>query len=99
MIDREKVIKESEEAIDILAKAEEPTFWIDSVRCALENAIVLLKEQEPVEPWLSYDGNEYHFHCTACDAVIYHNGASRDETKAREYAKFCRQCGRSVKWE
>jgi len=46
MNDREKVIKESEEAIDVLAKAEEPTFWIDFVRCAFENALALLKEQE-----------------------------------------------------
>lgn len=44
MTDREKVIKESEEAIDILAKAEEPTFLLDFVRCAFENAIALLKE-------------------------------------------------------
>ena len=47
MTDREKVIKESEEAIDILAKAEEPTFWLDFVRCAFENALALLKDQEP----------------------------------------------------
>ena len=47
MPDRETVIKESEEAIDILAKADEPTFWMDFVRCAFENALALLKEQEP----------------------------------------------------
>lgn len=45
MPDREKVIKEAEEAIDILAKAEEPTFWMDFVRCAFEKALALLKEQ------------------------------------------------------
>lgn len=46
MPDMEKVIKEAEEAIDILAKADEPTFWMDFVRCAFENALALLKEQE-----------------------------------------------------
>ena len=59
----------------------------------------LLKEHEPVEPWLSYDGNEYIFHCSNCDYEIYHNGDSRDEYKAKEYAIFCRHCGRKVKWE
>lgn len=48
MTDREKVIKESEEAVDILAKAEEPTFWLDFVRCAFENALALLKEQPEI---------------------------------------------------
>lgn len=46
MADREKVIKEFEEAIDILAKAEEPIFWMDFVRCACVNALELLKEQK-----------------------------------------------------
>ena len=46
MTDREKVIRESEEAIDILAKAEEPTFWLDFVRCAFDNALALLKEEQ-----------------------------------------------------
>ena len=59
----------------------------------------LMEEQEPVEPWMSYDGKEYVFHCKNCDYEIYHNGDSRDETKAREYALFCRHCGRRVKWE
>ena len=52
MADREKVIKESEEAIEILGKVDEPTFWLDFVRVAFENALSLLKAQEPVEPRL-----------------------------------------------
>lgn len=59
----------------------------------------LLKEQEAVEPWLSYDGKEYIFHCSNCDYEIYHNGDSREEKAASKYAKFCRHCGRAVKWE
>ena len=48
MPDREKVIKEAEEAIKILGKVEEPTFWCDFVRVAFENTLALLKEQEVV---------------------------------------------------
>ena len=44
-MDREKIMKEAEKSIDILAKAEEPTFWMDFVRCAFKNAVALLKEQ------------------------------------------------------
>lgn len=54
-MDREKVIKESEEAIEILAKAEEPTFWMDFVRCAFENALALLKEQKHGETFIVID--------------------------------------------
>lgn len=44
-MDREKVIKEAEEAIGFLSKAEEPTCWLDFVRCAFEDTLALLKEQ------------------------------------------------------
>ena len=47
MADIEKVIKESEEAIEILGKVDEPTFWLDFVRVAFENALSLLKAQGP----------------------------------------------------
>ena len=66
-MDREKVIKESEEAIEILAKAEESTFWMDFVRCAFENALAMLKEQEAVQPtW----GRGKPF-CGACGLRIH----------------------------
>lgn len=67
MNDREKVIKESEEAIDILAKAEEPTFWMDFVRGAFEDALALLKEPEALQPtW----GRGKPF-CGACGLRIH----------------------------
>ena len=80
MVDREKVIKESEEAIDILAKAEEPTFWMDFVRCAFENAIDMLKEQEPITGETS-DGyhtfNELYHHRAVLFSVIVANYPDR----------------------
>jgi hypothetical protein len=47
MADREKVITDVEEAIKILGKVDELTFWLDFVRVAVERALELLKEQEP----------------------------------------------------
>ena len=58
----------------------------------------LLKAQEPVEPWISWDGDECFFRCMACDTVIFLFFTSREETIARDYVKFCRKCGRPVKW-
>ena len=35
MPDREKAIKDVEQAIEILSKVDEPTFWLDFVRVAV----------------------------------------------------------------
>lgn len=47
MADRAKVITDVEEAIKILSKVDEPTFRLDFVRVAVENALKLLIAQEP----------------------------------------------------
>jgi hypothetical protein len=52
MADREKVITDVEEAIKILGKVDEPTFWLDFVRVAVENALKLLKGPT-VSGWVS----------------------------------------------
>lgn len=83
MPDREKVIKDSEEAIDILTKAEEPTFWMDFVRCAFENALVLLKEQEAVAV---HDPGAY---CPKCGWMLY----------PEDHPHHCGSCGQAVKWD
>lgn len=88
----------NQEAIKTI-EANYPPEKYSMLREALDMDLALLKEKEPVEPWLSYDGNEYIFHCSNCDYEIYHNGDSRDEYKAKEYAIFCRHCGRKVKWD
>ena len=95
MNDMEKVIKESEEAIRILAKAEEPTFWMDFVRCAFENAIALLKEQEPKSVLSKRECETLpnHFErkgfCPKCHQVV----------EWRLNRLYCGFCGQAVKWE
>lgn len=94
-MDREKVIKESEEAIDILAKAEEPTFLLDFVRCAFENALSLLKEQEAMRVLSQRECETLPNHyerkgfCPKCHQVVewYLNRS------------YCGYCGQAVKWD
>jgi uncharacterized protein (UPF0212 family) len=92
-MDREKVIKEVEEVINVLSKAEEPTFWLDFVRCAVENALELLKEQEPMQVKTDMYGNAYCPWCST-DGTI-EMGAQRLHLGTQ----FCPYCGRPVKWE
>ena len=64
---------------------------------ALMDAIALLKEQEAVEPSFKQDEKGiFVWCCGSCGAYMYHIYDGID--KAKEYVKFCRQCGRSVKW-
>ena len=61
-------------------------------------ALTLLKEQEAVKPLFKQDEKGiFVWCCGSCGAYMYHIYDRID--KAKEYAKFCRQCGRSVKWE
>lgn len=58
----------------------------------------LLKEHEVVEPICRHSGEGiFVWTCGSCGAYMYHiyNGID----KAKEYAKYCRQCGRKVKWD
>lgn len=48
--------------------------------------IDLLKEQEAVEPYVVNNNYEQHWKCGYCDSVV----GVQD--------KYCRQCGRPVKW-
>lgn len=78
----------------------------ETVRCAIEQDlegdgfnvdVALLKEQEAVEPTFKQDDDGiFVWACGSCGAYMYHiyNGID----KAKEYAKYCRQCGRAVDW-
>ena len=60
--------------------------------------VTLLKEQEAVEPSFKQDEKGiFVWCCGSCGAYMYHIYDGID--KAKEYAKFCRQCGKPVLWE
>ena len=62
------------------------------------DVLELLKEQEAVEPTFKQDKDGiFVWACGSCGAYMYHIYDGID--KAKEYAKFCRQCGKAVKWE
>ena len=57
-----------------------------------------LKEQEAVEPSFKQDEKGiFVWRCGSCGAYMYHIYDGID--KAKEYAKFCRKCGKPVLWE
>ena len=62
-----------------------------------KDAIELLKEQEAVEPSFKQGENGiFVWCCGSCGAYMYHIYDGIDN--AKEYAKYCRQCGKRVKW-
>lgn len=67
------------------------------VRDCINDALELLKEQA-VEPTFKQDKDGiYVWACGSCGAYMYHIYEGID--KAKEYAKFCRKCGKAVKWD
>ena len=61
----------------------------------LDNAIALLKAQEPVEPIRDINGVYY---CGNCDTICvgYEVEFTHSIIKVENY---CHKCGRAVKWE
>lgn len=90
MTDTEKVILQCKQAINSGEPILDYSFYY--------NILNLLKEQEAVEPWFKPDDDGiFVWCCGSCGAYMYHIYEGID--KAKEYAKFCRQCGKPVKWE
>ncbi len=101
MIDREKVIKGLNSCAKWMKENDGDAcnscpyhnhFSYDDNDCiAMVNseAIVLLKEQEAVEPipFHRSDGTIFRYECRKCRTKIFKNDL------------FCRHCGRHVKWE
>ena len=94
MTEREKVIKGLEVCID-----REPGKY-DCYKCPYEtdgndcdinlskDALALLKEQEPVDPAIGGNQNScWYFICPRCQLAIDKGD------------KYCRHCGRKVKWD
>ena len=103
MIDREKVIKGLETILDIsnaksdMAIGKGKIVWAGFAN-DVADAISLLKEQAAVEPTFKQDEKGiFVWCCGSCGAYMYHIYDGID--KAKEYAKFCRQCGKPVLWE
>ena len=92
MRDSFDLLKEQEDLGTELANA------VELIHKKNERIEKLLKEYEAVEPTFKQDKDGiYVWACGSCGAYMYHIYDGID--KAKEYAKYCRQCGRKVKWE
>jgi hypothetical protein len=96
MTDREKVVKQFMHLLNA-AKGNYQDF-VDLTVDLGEEIAALLKEQEAVEPTFKQgEDGVFVWACGSCGAYMYHIYDGID--KAKEYAKYCRQCGKKVKWE
>lgn len=71
---------------------------IDKIQVEVVPESITLKAQEPVKPFMDFDGHDV-WRCGNCGAVIFHLDHTQADEDAQNYAKFCRQCGRMVKWD
>lgn len=106
MVDREKVIKgleccqySSKSHCDSCPFAYEGMCGTNDCTSDLASeAIVLLKEQEPVAPVMVPHSRGIAWNCGACGTEI---AVIRDTVSAdwqKNSVRFCQRCGRSVKW-
>ena len=93
MDDREKVVSELQSALEWCQPEDNPNGSIAVKIWAVRDAVELLKEPEAVAPYVTGNGESFEtaknwwYECGNCNKPI-------DSTD-----KFCRHCGRLVKWE
>ena len=105
MADREKVIKGleccSDTEYDCALQNDCPYGRNYGEECMLElkkDVLELLKEQEPVAPYMDYDGQDV-WRCGSCGATLFHLSHTQADENEQNCVKFCRYCGKAVKWD
>lgn len=94
MTDREEVINGLEQFIsDFRPFVGNKADWQ-----RVDDALVLLEEQEPVKPYLDYDGFDV-WRCGACGTSLFHHVEDDSEEDMKNYVRYCKHCGRAVKWD
>jgi len=91
MPDREKILKQLA-GIGIALDMDGHHADAQCVR----DALALLREQEPVEPFARYDALRREFDCGVCGFLVGFENAFDDR---RYRAKYCPECGKKVKWD
>lgn len=108
MIDREKVLNDLQELCEYLFHEYKVCYKGDEEDTynrflAANNALHLLKEKseaDEVAPTIR-EGAEVEkvICCGSCGSSLYHLFPWKKISKAREYAQYCRHCGKKVKWD
>lgn len=88
-MDREKVIKQ----LEVLIEDSEYSEIIDLTPDDAKSILELLKEQEAVEPYVTGRGETFE----TAETWWYACGNCHEALDVND--KYCRHCGRSVKWE
>lgn len=99
MVDRKKVIKGLQESAAYFRSSFDAMYgtiacekfrsWVD----AIEQALALLKEQEPVKPVVDIDT----WKCGNCGHALEHQQLLGDNVLFHEQYNYCPECGRKVK--
>lgn len=96
MADREKIINHFQDAIEASGDNNKWRFVRVDV---IEDAIELLKEQEPIKPTVSVDT----WICSKCGHTLESQELIDDKENPQvlihEQYEYCPCCGRKVKWD
>lgn len=87
----------NQEAIETI-KANYPDERYTMLREALDMAMELLEAQEPVEPYMDYDGQDV-WRCGKCGNSLMHPSYYESDEDAKNHIRYCSHCGRPVKWD
>ena len=99
MSDRKNLISDFEYAV----RKADAEGW-DFVDLTTEDGfeiLDMLKAQEPVKPYLDYDGSDVWrlWRCGACGTSLFHHVEDNSEEDMKNYVRYCKHCGRAVKWD
>ncbi len=93
MTGREKVIKDLEEVRRFIECENLPAHTLKA-KLVIDDAIALLKAQEPVKPMLARGW----YWCGGVGCRYSLTSAHDDDSPARK-PNYCEKCGREVKWD
>lgn len=62
------------------------------------DALELLKEQEPVKPYMDYDGQDV-WRCGECGNSLMHPSYYDCDNDAKNHIRYCSHCGRAIAWD
>jgi len=97
MADREKVIKELEEAKEFIrTRSNGSASKICRLMDVCNAAIILLKEQEAKAPSIMQDVEGIWATCPTCGNKLRAILAMKMDTY---FPKYCQECGQAVKWD
>lgn len=69
----------------------------EAIKNAAKEDFIKLCETEAVKPVLDFDGKDV-WRCGKCGGTIFHPSNTQADEDEKNYNRYCRKCGREVKW-